>query len=333
MQDGCATFYKTSVFECISVVPIEYLKPGVNVLDRDNVAVVLLLRPKLVPDTSTRLCVANTHLLFNPRRGDVKLAQLMVLFAELDKLAFLHEERTSTGSVPVYHPILFCGDLNMQPFSQLYRFVSSGTLPLNGVTIRKLSGQESSVRRGTDNRILFSFLDRKLGITDSSQYVEVCRQRSNDSCDFEPVEVIGQDLESDKAGDYTQGCGTLTHRLGFRSVYRHYTDYGSRLYSHRVPEVSTCHGNANCTVDYIFYSSGASAIANEIPHGDGGVGSKLSSGVDNSPSQCYGDRLQLLSRLELLSDREMHELGGLPNEVLSSDHLMLCAKFALKIDK
>ena len=35
----------------------------------------------------TRLCVANTHLLFNMKRGDVKLAQLAYLFAHLHKLA------------------------------------------------------------------------------------------------------------------------------------------------------------------------------------------------------------------------------------------------------
>lgn len=32
-------------------------------------------------------CVASTHLLFNPKAGEVKLAQLAYLFAELHKLA------------------------------------------------------------------------------------------------------------------------------------------------------------------------------------------------------------------------------------------------------
>lgn len=35
-----------------------------------------------------RLCVATTHLLFNTRRGDVKIAQLAYLLAALDKMAF-----------------------------------------------------------------------------------------------------------------------------------------------------------------------------------------------------------------------------------------------------
>lgn len=34
------------------------------------------------------LCIANTHLLFNKRRGDVKLAQLAVLLANIDRVTF-----------------------------------------------------------------------------------------------------------------------------------------------------------------------------------------------------------------------------------------------------
>lgn len=32
-------------------------------------------------------CIANTHLLFNKRRGDVKLAQLAVLLANIDHVS------------------------------------------------------------------------------------------------------------------------------------------------------------------------------------------------------------------------------------------------------
>ena len=32
-------------------------------------------------------CIANTHLLFNPKAGEVKLAQVSYLLAELHKMA------------------------------------------------------------------------------------------------------------------------------------------------------------------------------------------------------------------------------------------------------
>ncbi len=40
-----------------------------------------------VDSGETRFCVANTHLLFNPKAGEVKLAQVAYLFAELHKMA------------------------------------------------------------------------------------------------------------------------------------------------------------------------------------------------------------------------------------------------------
>ena len=49
-----------------------------------------------------RLCVATTHLLFNPKRGDIKLAQLAVLLAELDR--FTRKGIEPGTGMPLYHP-------------------------------------------------------------------------------------------------------------------------------------------------------------------------------------------------------------------------------------
>lgn len=93
---------------------VKYKKCGVSLLDRDNVALLTLLRFKNPTDGRRRrevapvasnprfqclaacassdavtlhddekraglVCVANTHLLFNPKRGDIKLAQVGVV--------------------------------------------------------------------------------------------------------------------------------------------------------------------------------------------------------------------------------------------------------------
>lgn len=63
---------------------MEYFQPGVPVLDRDNVGLILKLRPKTeatskIRDGETCLVVANTHLLYNPKRHDIKLAQAALL--------------------------------------------------------------------------------------------------------------------------------------------------------------------------------------------------------------------------------------------------------------
>ena len=62
--DGCAIFVKTSAFEMLETVGIEYKVPGHDVLDRDNVALALVLQS--VSD-GTIIVVATTHILFNPR--------------------------------------------------------------------------------------------------------------------------------------------------------------------------------------------------------------------------------------------------------------------------
>ncbi|KAJ8355817.1 hypothetical protein SKAU_G00186110 [Synaphobranchus kaupii] len=83
-SDGCAVSFKRDRFSLVSQHPVEYFRRGVPTLDRDNVGLVLLLQPAgPPPESGGVVCVANTHLLYNPRRGDVKLAQLAVLLAEI----------------------------------------------------------------------------------------------------------------------------------------------------------------------------------------------------------------------------------------------------------
>ena len=56
------------------------------------------------------LVVACTHLLYNPKRHDVKLAQAALLLAEVDRLAWCGQQRG-------YVPMLIAGDFNLKPNS------------------------------------------------------------------------------------------------------------------------------------------------------------------------------------------------------------------------
>ncbi|KFP76857.1 Protein angel 1, partial [Apaloderma vittatum] len=137
--DGCAVCYKHSRFQLISLSPIEYFRPGVDILNRDNVGLVLLLQP-LLPEgldleAVSPFCVANTHLLFNPRRGDIKLAQIALLLAEIDKIA-----KTTKGS---YYPVILCGDLNSVPDSPLYKFIRNGELSYHGMPAWKVGASKN----------------------------------------------------------------------------------------------------------------------------------------------------------------------------------------------
>lgn len=107
--DGCSVFWRTRRFRLQRAEEVEYLVPGTRHLDRDNVGVVAVLEDLAGPREEEGeggkggkkgsrgeekgkerrrrrrlLVVANTHLLFNPRRGDVKLAQVQVLLRRLE---------------------------------------------------------------------------------------------------------------------------------------------------------------------------------------------------------------------------------------------------------
>ncbi|NWY08851.1 ANGE1 protein, partial [Aphelocoma coerulescens] len=341
--DGCAVCYKHSRFQLISLSPIEYFRPGLDILNRDNVGLVLLLQPVLPEGLGLKavspLCVANTHVLFNPRRGDIKLAQVALLLAEIDKIA-----RTTEGS---YYPVILCGDLNSVPDSPLYKFIRNGELSYHGMPAWKVvSGQEDFSQHSYSRKLLAPLWPSSLGVTDKCQYVTLCqpkklgrREYSRDfllqfrfchvACERPPQLVLLEGVTDAKpvasARDYSavsailkrhnslsllgkQCSGVIQHGLNLTSVYSHFLPQRGR------PEVTTMPMGLGATVDYIFYSAEP---------------------VENKAGECrrlYKDgALKLLGRLSLLSEDVLLMANGLPNRFCSSDHLCLLASFGLEI--
>lgn len=132
--DGCAVCFKRDRFSLVSCQPVEFYRRGVPLLDRDNVGLVLLLRPRgPAPPSARGLCVANTHLLYNPRRGDIKLAQLALLLAEISRVS-----RPLGGADDAPCPVILCGDFNSVPWSPLYTFIRDSRLEYEGIPIGKV---------------------------------------------------------------------------------------------------------------------------------------------------------------------------------------------------
>ncbi|NXP68740.1 ANGE1 protein, partial [Chloropsis cyanopogon] len=341
--DGCAVCYKRSRFQLISLSPIEYFRPGLDILNRDNVGLVLLLQPVLPEGLGLKavspLCVANTHVLFNPRRGDIKLAQVALLLAEIDKIA-----RTTEGS---YYPVILCGDLNSVPDSPLYKFIRNGELSYHGMPAWKVvSGQEDFSQQLYSRKLLAPLWPSSLGVTDKCQYVTLCqpkkpgrREYSRDfllqfrfcdvACERPPQLVLLEGVTDAKpvasAREHSavtavlkrhnslsflgkQCSGVIQHGLNLTSVYSHF------LPQRGCPEVTTMPMGLGATVDYIFYSAEP---------------------VENKAGECrrlYKDgALKLLGRLSLLSEDVLLMANGLPNPFCSSDHLCLLASFGLEI--
>lgn len=74
------------MFNLEDYITVEYCQPNVTLLDRDNIAIVAVLSPKDKPEE--KFVVATTHLLYNPRRQDIRVAQTQVLLAEVERMSF-----------------------------------------------------------------------------------------------------------------------------------------------------------------------------------------------------------------------------------------------------
>lgn len=152
-------------------------------LDRENVAVVCKL--ELKADPSVKFLVATTHLLYNPKRQDIRLAQVQILLAELDRIS-----KVPIGNDEKAHlPIILSGDFNLQPHSAPYNLIVNGETklkvpltfhhqffpsfhPSGFVNYEKLSRRtltsEGKPNNPSNGR---SLLPIKLGITDECQHV------------------------------------------------------------------------------------------------------------------------------------------------------------------
>uniref|UniRef100_A0A8C6TQE6 Angel homolog 2 (Drosophila) n=2 Tax=Neogobius melanostomus TaxID=47308 RepID=A0A8C6TQE6_9GOBI len=308
-SDGCAVVFKTSRLSLLSANPVEYFRRGDTLLDRDNVGLVVRLSP--ASDPASSFCVANTHLLYNPRRGDIKLAQLAILLAEVKRMSRLPDGSTN--------PVLLCGDFNSTPWSPLYRFLTTGCLDYKGMPIGMVSGQEKHSR--TQRQLCCPLWSKTLGINSLCQYQEGnsdCRPQGDvqekpgeASCESPTVEGAISDLTvDDDAPNPSQDVSQrwrVSHSLKLLSSYDH------RLSPDGREEITTCHSRTAITVDYILYT----------PDSPAGPSPSSSSSLPG------GRGLQLLGRLSLVGLSELEQVNGLPNRNHSSDHLPLLARFRL----
>ena len=82
----CVSLFLTETFSsqpstyCVKQTDVEYYQPkGERPLNRDNIGLLAKFADRNRPEKL--LCVATTHLLYNPRRVDVRLAQIAVMLA------------------------------------------------------------------------------------------------------------------------------------------------------------------------------------------------------------------------------------------------------------
>ncbi|KAK9668778.1 hypothetical protein RND81_13G086100 [Saponaria officinalis] len=213
--DGCAIFWRKERFVLLHEEHIDFR--GYDL--RDNVAQFCVLK---TADGCRRLLVGNIHVLYNPKRGDIKLGQVRLYLEKAYKLS------QQWGEIPV----VLSGDWNSYPQSAVYQYISSGKLEILQHDRRNISGQINSPRCF---KTFHSF--------------------SKESYGQMPLVHEWNDEEL-KLATGSGAVTSLQHNLKLHSAY--VGVQGNTLTRDDIGEPlgTTCHSMCMGTVDYIWHSGG-----------------------------------------------------------------------------
>ncbi|KAG6489664.1 hypothetical protein ZIOFF_050940 [Zingiber officinale] len=142
----CIKFCFDANWKCRHIVTIEFNKLGL----RDNVAQICVLESRIInhADNETAsfsesseqssganlVVVCNIHVLYNPKRGEIKLGQVRTLLRRAHAISKNWNDA----------PVVVCGDFNSTPESPLYNFIAEQKLNLSGLAKDQVSGQYSA---------------------------------------------------------------------------------------------------------------------------------------------------------------------------------------------
>jgi hypothetical protein len=101
-----------------------------EIYDRDNVCLFAVLKYKADPN----LCfiVASSHILFNNKRGDVKLGQVYQIINSFEILKNYYKSTFREVN------LILCGDFNSAPNSGVYKMITNGSLDCSKLDKRKV---------------------------------------------------------------------------------------------------------------------------------------------------------------------------------------------------
>lgn len=227
--DGCAIFWRTNRFQLRHEEHIEFSKLGL----RDNVAQICVLESKMrfpenaalpssynMPSRANQVVVCNTHVLYNPKRGEIKLGQVRIL---LDR-AFTVSKAWNDA------PVIVCGDFNSIPMSPLYRFIATQKLNFSGLARDQISGQYSATLQRRPNSRYSSYRpqtsSRYAGESTFGAEEGYCKTRSDSQHSMEnssPIKesavTLYQDGEQKSRRPLSSSAATI--KLGAAEIFTH----------------------------------------------------------------------------------------------------------------
>ena len=139
-SEGCAIAWKVDKYEMIDLLSIGFnMNKDENnsngIYSRDNIALIGIFKVK--NKENTIILFSTTNLVFNIKRGDIKLGQCYQLVLVLEQLRKKYEDELKNK---VY--IIFSTDLNCTPKSGVYKLLTTGQLNCNQINKIYISGQD-----------------------------------------------------------------------------------------------------------------------------------------------------------------------------------------------
>ena len=321
--DGCMTLVKKTKFIVIEAHYVEFFVSAEDpLLNKDNICLILVVQS--LHDGSV-LIVANTHLLFNHNRGEIKIAQAYLALKACSALAETYKKQDVN--------IIYAGDFNSTPQSGIYEFLRKGEFDFREIRSNVLSGQKLGAFENTKwfktlqeflvsnvNRYRFNFKVQENNMDFLSSWlfylkkIKVVVKSPNENgeiqkIDFE-VSEMGEEFDPSKDENWR-----LYNDFYMMSAYGNFQKfyYGLKFQKHpsevKYPHYSTFEplythrtGQSLLTVDYIWYCS-------RYSH--------------------QGKKLKISSLFELPRIEDGLKVHVFPNRIYPTDHLSLVVDFEM----
>ncbi|KAG0614641.1 hypothetical protein M758_6G192700 [Ceratodon purpureus] len=239
-RDGCAMFWRKNRFELLEGEDIKFKDHNL----KDNVAQLCVLQTKsktlgrndtedseatngTEPTTSgssgsknNRVVVGNIHVLFNPKRGDVKLGQFcgcllrhLLIDTCICQARILMEKAHALSEKWGKVPVAIAGDFNSTPGSALYQFISSSQLDLADHDRRNISGQEEEGLNG-------GFKRERNGTNSGSSYDAEAGAEEVSALNAESSVVLERTIDSSESTVATIGEEDLATHIVHQKITR-----------------------------------------------------------------------------------------------------------------
>ena len=160
LKEGCGIFYNINKFELIESFELEYKCKDSFIVNKENVAIFILLKNKIEyknVKNNDLLLIVCSHLLFNDKRGDIKLGQIYELQKSISAIKIKYKQFNIR--------IIFCCDLNSTEISNIYEYLTNNFLNCEFVDIRILSGQKYSKFKSNEFNYEYYMNNKKIKLT------------------------------------------------------------------------------------------------------------------------------------------------------------------------